>query len=328
MKKKSLLFLSIGLISAVEARPQLKGDVVVDGSSTVFPILEAAAEEFSKTHSGIRVSVATSGTGGGLKRFCRGEVDIANASRPIKDSEIEQCKKSGTRFIEIPLAYDGLTVVVSRKSNPWTKIGTAPCVTTSDLKRVWEPDSKVNDWKEVNGALSSQKLLLFGPGHDSGTFDYFTEVINGKAQAHRKDYTASEDDNVLVRGVSGNGGALGYFGFAYYEANKDKLVSVAVDSGKGCVYPSVATISDGSYAPLSRPLFLYVSAASWKKPQVKEFLNWSYAGALEPLVREVGYIPLSEKAYRVSLERLSKERLGSVYTHARPTSNLEMLFAR
>ncbi|MBK5098654.1 MAG: PstS family phosphate ABC transporter substrate-binding protein, partial [Gemmatimonadetes bacterium] len=233
---------------------ELTGMVTIDGSSTVFPISEAMAEEFQIANSGVRVTVGISGTGGGFKKFCGGETDISDASRPIKSSEIELCRENGIEAIEIPVAWDGLTVV-RNPANDW-----AACMTVDELKRVWQPGSSITRWNQVRPEWPDEEIKLYGPDTDSGTFDYFTEAIVGEEDASRDDYTASADDNVLVVGVEGDRGSLGYFGFAYYEESSDKLGAVAIDNGSGCVLPGRETIETGTYAPLSRPMFIYTKA--------------------------------------------------------------------
>jgi phosphate transport system substrate-binding protein len=266
--------------------------IKIDGSSTVYPITEAVAEEFQKSQK-IKVTVGESGTGGGFKKFCRGETDISNASRPIQQKEIDACKEAGVQFIELPIAFDALTVVVNDK-NDWVK-----SITVEELKKIWGPGSSVKTWKQVNPAYPDKKLGLYGPGTASGTFDYFSEAINGKAKAHRTDYTPSEDDNVLVKGVTGDTGGMAYFGMAYYEENKDKLraIPVAVKAGSPGVLPSAKTVEDGTYQPLARPIFIYVNAtAAAFKPEVKAFVNFYLDNAPE-LVKEVKYVPLPAEDY-------------------------------
>ena len=241
----------------------LKGTIEIDGSSTVYPISEAVAEDFNKLYPNVRVNVGVSGTGGGFKRFTNGETDITDASRPIKNpKETSKAEKNGIKYVELRLGTDGLSVMVS-PSNDFID-----CLTTAELRQIWEPGSTINNWNQVRAEFPDQQIRLYGPDTDSGTFDYFTEEIMGEAQLSRPDYTASADDNVLVQGISGDKGSLGYFGYAYYQENEDKLKLVAVDSGSGCVKPSPETIPSGAYSPLSRPLFLYVNTESYKRPEV------------------------------------------------------------
>ncbi len=298
---------------ALGAAPTALADTIikVDGSSTVFPITEATAEEFQKSKKAkIKVTVGVSGTGGGFKKFCRGETDISDASRPIKEKEMKACKEAGIQYIEIPVAYDALTVVINPKNN-W-----AATMTVAELKKMWEPEAqgKVMKWNEVNPKWPNAKLALFGPGADSGTFDYFTEAVNHKEKASRGDFTASEDDNVLVQGVSRDKNAIGYFGYAYYAENMDKLKAVTVvnpATGKP-VAPSAKAVEDGSYAPLSRPIFIYVSAKSAEKPEVKEFVEY-YIKNAPKFVTEVKYVPLPASAYKTALEHFHKKKLGTVF---------------
>ncbi|MGB2833567.1 MAG: PstS family phosphate ABC transporter substrate-binding protein [Methylotenera sp.] len=266
--------------------------IKIDGSSTVYPITEAMAEEFQKVQK-VKVTVGESGTGGGFKKFCRGETDISDASRPILQKEIDACKEAGIQYIELAVAYDALTVVVNPK-NDWVK-----SLSVDELKKMWEPKSGVKNWKQVNAAYPDKALALYGPGTASGTFDYFTEAINGKAKASRTDYTPSEDDNVLVQGVSGNPGGLAYFGYAYYEENKDKLraIPISAKAGSPAVMPSPEAVKDGTYQPLARPLFIYVNAtAAAFKPEVKAFVNF-YLENAPKLVAEVKYVPLPTEDY-------------------------------
>jgi phosphate transport system substrate-binding protein len=266
---------------------QLSGAVVVDGSSTVAPLTEAASSIFKEEQPGVNVTVGTSGTGGGFEKFCKGETDISDASRPIKDEEKAACQSAGVEFTELSVANDALSVVVS-KENSWVD-----CLTVDQLKKIWEPKSKVNTWNQVDPSFPNEPLKLFGPGTDSGTFDYFTDEINGEEGASRTDYTPSENDNVLVQGVAGTKGGLGYFGFTYYEENTDKLKIVKVDGGAGCVEPSKETASDGTYKPLSRPLFIYVAKkAMADKPQVAGFVDF-YVQNVEEIITEAQYVPLS-----------------------------------
>jgi phosphate transport system substrate-binding protein len=285
--------------------------VKVDGSSTVFPITEAVAEEFQKAKKGaVRVTVGISGTGGGFKKFCRGETDVTNASRPILKKEMEDCQKAGIEYFELPVAFDALTVVVHPK-NTFLK-----SITVDELKRMWEPaaQGKITRWNQVNPAWPDAPLKLFGAGSDSGTFDYFTEAIVGKAKSSRGDYTASEDDNVLVQGVSRDVNALGYFGYAYYAENKDKLKAVPIveKPGKPAVAPSMETVLNGAYQPLSRPIFIYVNARSLARPEVKEFVQY-YMTHGEKLAREVKYVPLPSKAYVTAWEHVQKGKKGTVF---------------
>ena len=266
----------------------LSGRIEADGSSTVGPYTTAAAERFQQQNPDVQITVGVSGTGGGFERFCRGETDLSNASRPIKDEEAAACKAKGVEYVEFQVANDALTVVVN-KDNDWVT-----CLTTEQLKKIWGPGSKVSNWNQIDTSFPDQKLALFGPGTDSGTFDYFTEVINGEAGASRSDYNASEDDNTTVTGVAGEKGGLGYFGFSYFEENQDKLNAVEIDGGDGCVAPSVETAQDGSYKPLSRPLFIYVKKDALQRPEVEAFLRYildqetAIAGAAQ-------FVPLTDE---------------------------------
>ena len=285
--------------------------VKVDGSSTVYPITEAVAEDFQVSKKNkVRVTVGISGTGGGYKKFCRGETDVSNASRPITKKEIKDCKAAGIEFLEMPVAYDALTVVINPK-NTWAKT-----LTVAQLKAIWEPaaQGKITNWKQVNPAFPDRPLKLYGPGADSGTFEYFTEAINGKSKSTRGDFTASEDDNVLVQGVSRDVGGLGYFGYAYYTENKDKLaaVSIVAAEGKPAVAPTLDTVINGSYQPLARPIFIYVNAKSAAKPEVKEFVEY-YMKNGEKLAKEVKYVSLPAKAYTYNLEHFAKMAKGTKF---------------
>ena len=268
----------------------LTGAVRIDGSSTVFPIMEAVVEEFQIENRGVRVTVGVSGTGGGFSRFCGGEIDIADASRPVRDSEREECEANGIQMTEVPLAWDGLSVIV-HPENTW-----AMCLTVPELNSIWAPGSTVETWADVRDGFPAEPINLYGPGTSSGTFDYFTEAINGEGGASRPDYQASEDDNVLVQGISGDQYAMGYFGYAYYVENQDRLRAVEIDNGSGCVAPSRETIEDGSYAPLSRPLFMYVSHESATRPEVAAFLNYAITNG-PGLIPATGYIPLTTEQY-------------------------------
>ncbi|QIR38360.1 PstS family phosphate ABC transporter substrate-binding protein [Tolypothrix sp. PCC 7910] len=300
----SLVAATFGLtMSAVQS--QSVNTIKVDGSSTVFPITEAAAEDFQKTQGGrVRVTVGVSGTGGGFKKFCRGETDISNASRPILQKEISDCKANGVRYVELPIAYDALTVVVNPQNN-WAK-----SLTVAELKKIWEPGAqgKVNNWSQVRSGFPNAPLKLFGPGTNSGTFDYFTEAVVGKAKSSRGDFTASEDDNVLVQGISRDKNALGYFGYAYYAENSKRLKAVAVNG----VSPSEATVKNGSYTPLSRPLFIYVSSKSIDKPEVKQFVKFYLQNAAK-FSKEVRYVALPNSAYTTAQSHFNKKRFGSVF---------------
>ena len=275
---------------AAQEAGALSGMVTIDGSSTVFPISEAMAEEFQIANPGVRVTVGISGTGGGFKKFCGGETDISDASRPIKETELELCRENGIEPIQIPVSWDGLTVV-RNPSNDW-----AACMTVDELKRIWQPGSSITRWNEVRPLWPDEEIKLYGPDTDSGTFDYFTEAIVGEEDASRDDYTASADDNVLVVGVQGDPGSLGYFGFAYYEESADVIAAVAVDNGNGCVLPSRETIENGTYAPLSRPMYIYTKAQALAKPQVRAFVEF-YLGNATTFVPEVGYVPLAAEKY-------------------------------
>ena len=276
----------------------LTGIVEVDGSSTVSPVSEAVAEEFKKLHPKANVLVGVSGSGGGFKRFVIGETDISNASRAIKPSEAEKAEANGIDFAELRIGMDGLSVMVNPKNT------FIDCLTTSELKKIWEPGSLINNWNQIRQSFPDQKLRLYGPGTDSGTFDFFTHEINGQAGASRDDYTMSEDDNVVVQGISGDQYSLGYFGYAYYAANKDKLKVIGIDSGEGCVVPSAETIDDASYKPLTRPLYIYVKKSSYANKQVvKEFVDF-YMQQAGALTVEVGYVPVKEEEYKANLDKV------------------------
>ncbi len=308
-QKLAIPALLVGFVSVgMPARAQAQAAIKIDGSSTVFPISEAYAEEFQIQKRGkVRVTVGVSGTGGGFKKFCRGETDIANASRPITAEEMELCRKAGIKYMELPIAFDALTVVINPK-NTWAKT-----LTIAELRKMWEPaaQGRITNWKQIRSGFPDEKLMLFGPGADSGTFDYFTEAVNGKAKASRGDFTASEDDNTLVQGVENNKGALGYFGFAYYAAHKDKMTAVAVDAGKGPVLPSLENVTNATYTPLSRPLFIYVRDTAASRPEIKEFVQFLMSRG--DLVSEVGYLPLPKQAYALSLKHFQDGRVGSVF---------------
>jgi phosphate transport system substrate-binding protein len=297
------------------ASGKVGGDVIrVDGSSTVFPISQATAEDFQATRGG-KITVAESGTGGGFKKFCRGELDVTGASRPIKQEELDACKAGGIEFVELPVAYDGLAVVV-HKDNAFVDH-----LTVDELKAMWAPEAqdKVKTWKQIRPAFPDSPLHLFGPGVDSGTYDYFTQAIVGKEHSSRGDFTSSEDDNILVQGVSTDAGALGFFGFAYYAGNADKLKLVPIDDGKpdngaGPIAPSEATVNDGTYQPLSRPIFVYVSTKALARPEVAAYLDFYLSDAGTALVKEVGYVALPAKVTELARARLAARKVGSAFT--------------
>ncbi len=282
---------------AMAASADLSGTIEIDGSSTVFPVSEAVAEEFHKIHPDVRVNVGVSGTGGGFKRFTAGETDISDASRPIKDTEAQAAADNGIEYYPLRVAMDGLSVLVS-PDNDFVE-----CLSVEQLKAIWEPGSAVSNWNDVDPAFPDKKIVLYGPDTDSGTFDYFTEEVVGEVQASRADYTASADDNVLVQGIAGGRYSLGYFGYAYYAENADKLKLVSVDAGNGCVTPTSETIENGTYAPLSRPLFIYVSKQSLERPEVKAFVEFYLDNAAE-LAQEVGYIRLGEAEYAANRDMI------------------------
>ena len=273
-----------------EQSSSLSGTVEIDGSSTVFPISEAVAEEFNKVHPNVRVNVGISGTGGGFKRFTVGETDISDASRAIKDSERDAAASNGIEYHELRVGTDGLSVMVSTRND------FLDCLTVGELEMIWDAGSSVKNWNQLRSSFPDRPLRLYGPDTDSGTFDFFTEEINGEAQVSRADYTASTDDNVLVQGISGDRNALGYFGYAYYAENADKLKLVSVDNGDGCVTPTPDTILSGEYRPLTRPLFIYVNKKSLERPEVKAFVEF-YMEHGEELTREVGYVPVLPEVY-------------------------------
>lgn len=311
VRKIATLTAAVGALFASASALAAPTLVKIDGSSTVFPITEAVAEEFQKAKKGtVQVTVGISGTGGGFKKFCRGEIDVSNASRPILDKEMADCKAAGIKYIELPVAFDALTLVMNPKNSFLKQI------TAAELKTMWEPaaQGKILKWNQVNAAWPDSGLKLFGPGADSGTFDYFTEAIVGKSKSSRGDFTASEDDNVLVQGVSRDAGALGYFGFAYYVENKDKLKAVPVVNPKTgkAVEPSLEAVISGDYQPLSRPIFIYVNAASVDKPEVKEFVEF-YLKNAAALTKEVKYVPLTDADYKHALENFTKKKTGTAF---------------
>ena len=282
--------------------------IQIDGSSTVFPVSEAVAEGFQQTTQGrVRVTVGESGTGGGFRKFCRGETHISDASRPITASEMAACAAAGIRYVEIPVAFDALTVV-AHPSNPVRSI------TIAELRRIWAPEAqgRINNWRQVNPAFPDLTLVLFGAGTASGTFDYFTEAVNGRARASRSDYTPTEDDNVTVQGVASNPGGMGYFGLAYYEANRSRLRALLVDNGSGPVEPNLANTINGTYAPLARPIFIYVNAAALRRPQVMQFVQY-YVNNAAAISQRVGYVPLPASAYAAYLQRTQRRQVGTAF---------------
>ena len=278
---------------------ELSGTIQIDGSSTVAPLSEAAAELFQEENPDVNVVVGTSGTGGGFEKFCAGDIDISDASRPIKDEEIATCETAGIKYEEVTVANDGLAVVVNPE-NDW-----ASCLTVEQLKKIWAPGSKVKNWKEVDPSFPSEPLQLFGPGTDSGTFDYFTGEINGEEGASRTDFQPSEDDNVIVQGVQGSKGALGYFGLSYVQENEGAIKAVEVDGGEGCVAPSVETVLDGTYTPLGRPLFVYPSDKALARPEVKAFLEF-YIENEKEIAEQALYVELSDEQQKESEEKIAK----------------------
>jgi len=311
MLKNSILYVLFCCLPAfTSCFKSYKGKISIDGSSSVYPLTEAVAEEFRDVNPDIKIMVGVSGTGGGFKKFLRGETDISNASRPISKSEIEQAKETGIKYIEIPVSYDGMAIVVSPENT------FVDYITVAELKKMWSPESqgKIISWKQVRSSWPDRPLNLYGAGTSSGTYDYFTLAINGKAKASRGDYTASEDDNVLVQGVSSDPNSLGYFGLVYYEENKNKLklIPVKENDTSDAIYPTDSTVQYGMYQPLTRPEFIYVNAASAKKPHVQEFVKF-YLDNATMLAREVGYIPLPKEVYQLSYDRFIRSRVGSIF---------------
>jgi len=281
----------------------------IDGSSTVFPISEAMAEEFMKTHPGVRVTIGISGSGGGFKKFCQGETDISNASRAIDMTERELCEKHGIEYIELPIALDGISVVINPE-NDFVK-----CLTLEELKRMWEPaaEGKIVNWNQIRSTFPNRPLRLFGPGTDSGTHDYFTAALVGQEQQSRGDYTASEDDNIIVQGVAADADGLGFFGYAYYQENQNKLKLVEIDSGQGCIAPGPETIANNSYQPFSRPEFIYIKKSEADRPDVKAFVEFHLNPEYQYLISEVGYVPLPESVMTVVRNRYQQGKVGSVF---------------
>lgn len=286
-----------GLAGCGGAEGELAGRVHIDGSSTVYPITEAVVEEFQAAHPSIRVAVGVSGTGGGFKKFCGGEAEIADASRAIKPSELERCHANGVAPIEFPIALDGLSVMVN-PANDW-----AECLTVDELRRIWQPGSTITLWSQVREGWPDERLVLYGPGIDSGSFDYFTQTIVGEEDASRADYMASEDDNVLVHGISGDRGSLGYFGHAYYVENADALKLLAVDGGAGCVLPDSQSVRTNAYTPLTRPLFVYVDRLTLEREEIVTFMRYYFAN-VDRLASAVGYVPLPTEGYEAALSEV------------------------
>lgn len=318
MKQIQLLFLTVGAVAlwacgGNRSSGGLTGEITIDGSSTVYPITEAVAEEFRAVGPDVRVTVGVSGTGGGFKKFGRGEIDISNASRPISQSELAFCRENGVEFIELPVAYDGLAVVVNKEND------FVDYFTVEELRKIWEPaaQGKINRWSQVREGWPDEPINLYGAGVASGTYDYFTEAIVGEAKSSRGDYTASEDDNVLVQGVSSDRNGLAYFGLAYYEENSDKLKLVPIDDGNdgngaGPIAPSMETVSNGTYQPLARPEFIYINAEAAKREEMIAFVNF-YLESASQLVKEVGYVPLEARAYELAAEKFALGVTGTVF---------------
>jgi len=293
------LVLTLAACRPRSAGDQLRGEILIDGSSTVYPVASAAAEDFMDIYPRVRVNVGFSGTGAGFERFTRGETDISDASREIRDSEREALDEAGVDFVRFHIAYDGLSVMVNPEND------FVDCLTVEELRRIWEPGSQINNWNQVRDGFPDLELKLYGPGTDSGTFDYFTEEIVGESGASRSDYTANEDDNILVQGISGDRGSLGYFGYAYYVQNSDQLKLLGVDNGSGCVLPNPDTIENQEYSPLSRPLFMYVKASSLEeKPELVKFLEFVNSEEGQAVIDEVGYVRLTDEAYQENIEKL------------------------
>ncbi|MDM7325222.1 MAG: PstS family phosphate ABC transporter substrate-binding protein [Thermus sp.] len=294
-------------VSALVLAGLASAQIRADGSSTVYPITQAVAEEFTVRNPQVKVTVAFSGTGGGFKKFCRGETDIQDASRPILPEELKVCKENKVEFIELPVAYDALTVIVHPR-NTW-----ATCLKVPELKAIWEPGSKITRWNQIRPNFPNQPLRLFGAGADSGTFDYFTEAIVGKLKAIRTDYQPTEDDNVTIKGVAGDLYAMGFLGVAYYEENKDKVKALAVDNGKGCVLPTRENVLNGTYQPLARPLFIYVNTKSLERKEVKDFVDFYLSPQARRAIRSTGYIELPDEAYRIGQQLVAKKRTGTFF---------------
>lgn len=298
--------IAVTAMASSSALAQSPFTIQVDGSSTVFPISEAVAEAFQQQTQGrVRVAVGESGSSAGLRKFCRGEIHIADSSRPIRGSEMDACRAAGIGFVEIPVAFDGITVVV-HPSNPINSM------TVAQLRQLWSADSRIGNFRQISPSFPDLAIHLFGPGSASGTFEYFTEAVNGTARSSRTDYTPSEDDNVLVQGVANNAGGLAYFGLAYYEENRNRLKAIAIDNGSGPILPSRQTVENGTYAPLSRPIFIYVNAAALRRPQVQQFVQY-YINNAARLSAQVGYIPLPANAYQQYLQRAQRRQQGTAF---------------
>lgn len=311
LRTLGVVALAVAALWTAPAQAQPAGQpftIQIDGSSTVFPLTEAVAEGFQQqTRGRVRVTVGESGTGGGFRKFCRGEIHVTGASRPILSGEMASCATAGIQYVEVPVAFDGLTVVVN-PSNPLRSI------TVEELRRMWEPaaQGRVNNFNQVNSSFPNLRMEMFGPGSASGTFDYFTQAINGTARASRTDYAPSEDDNVIVQGVASNPGGIGYFGLAYYEENRDRLRALSIDNGAGPVAPSHATVLDGTYAPLSRPIFIYINAAALRRPEVSQFAQY-YLNNAGAQADRVGYIGLPAPAYQAYLQRVQTRQVGTAF---------------
>lgn len=304
MKKNNVLFLAaVALLFAAcnsksTDKTTLSGSIKIDGSSTVYPLTEAVAEEFRTEQPKVQITIGVSGTGGGFKKFGRGETDISDASRLIKDSEIELCKENNIHYHGIPVAYDGMAVLVN-PANDWVKD-----ITVEELKKIWEPEAQnvIKKWNQIRAEWPNEEIHLYGPGVASGTYDYFTEAVVGKSGSSRGDFTASEDDNVLVQGIKGDKFALGFFGLAYYEENKESLKLVPVDNGNGPISPTFETIKNKIYSPLSRPIYIYVNSTAAQRPEVVAFVNF-YLKSASVLSKEIGYIPLADELYAEELKK-------------------------
>lgn len=325
----TVLVISLSVLSAcsgvVAAPPpddslsDLSGRIIIDGSSTVYPVSQAIAEEFGYLASNVQIPIGVSGTGGGFTKFCTGETTLNNASRPIRDIEAAECAANGIEFIELPIAFDGLSVLIN-PANDWVA-----CLTVDQLQRIWEPEAEgvITSWAQVDPSFPDEPLLLYGPGTDSGTYEYFTEVITGETGGSRGDFTSSEDDNILIQGVAGNESALGFFGFAYYVENQDKLKLVAVDNGDGCIEPSGETIANGTYQPLSRPIYIYVNADHAMRDETAALVDF-YLNHGTSIIQEVGYIPFPEEMYATLVDRFQAGRTGSVFLESGITGGVRL----